>query len=79
MRHDEIKNITSALLSEVCKDVSKEPRLQPLTGETFLLRSANTDPEARLDISARGSWAKGQKAFFLTSEFFNQLPPVTLK
>ena len=64
MRHDEIKNITSALLSEVCKDVSKEPRLQPLTGETFSLRSANTDPEARLDISARGFWVKGQKAFF---------------
>ena len=64
MRHDEIRDITTALLSEVCKDVAKEPRLQPLTGEKFALRSANTDNDARVDISARGFWTKGQRAFF---------------
>ena len=30
--------------------------LQPLTGETFAARSANTDDNARLDIRARGFW-----------------------
>ena len=38
--------------------------LNELTGETLELRSANTSSEARLDISARGVWAKGQRAFF---------------
>ena len=41
-----------------------EPSLQPLNGENFLYRSANTDSEARLDVKARGFWNRGQDAFF---------------
>ena len=36
----------------------------PLGGELFNLRSANTNPQARLDIKARGFWNRGQDAFF---------------
>ena len=53
-RHDNLRNLEAALLSDVCKDVIIEPYLQPITGEEFDLRSANTDGEARLDVKARG-------------------------
>ena len=33
LRHNHIRNITSILLKEVCKDVRVEPQLQQLTGE----------------------------------------------
>ena len=51
------------LIDEVAYDVRIEPDLQPLTGET-LLSTANLDKEARLDISARGFWQRGEMAFF---------------
>ena len=42
----------------------RESTLQPLNGETFSYRTANTDAEARADIRARGFWSKGQDAYF---------------
>ena len=51
-----------ASISEVCQEVSTEPPLQPLTGE-WLPRSANKEPNARLDIRARGFWDGMQDAF----------------
>ena len=53
LRHNLVRNITSSLLSEVCKDVQVEPQLQPLTGESFAPSTA-TGNEVRLDICARG-------------------------
>ena len=44
------------MLQEVCKDVKTEPKLIPLSGETFRLKSTNTRQDTRLDISARGVW-----------------------
>ena len=51
IRHNEVRDITASLLSEVCSNVSMEPCLQPLTGEQLHLRSANSDPNARLDVA----------------------------
>ena len=51
------------MLNEVCSDVREEPPLQEITGENFKLRSANVEKYARLDVSARGFWIRGQKAF----------------
>ena len=62
-RHDILRNLEAASLSEVCKDVCVEPHLQLVTGEEFDLRSANTDNEARLDIKAKGFYKQGQCAF----------------
>ena len=62
-RHDDIRNFTAELLSEVCKDVAVEPMLTPLTGEKFKYKTTNTDEHARLDVSARGVWVKGSRAF----------------
>ena len=43
-------------VTETCHDVSIEPTLQPLTGETLSLLSANGDTNARLDVAASGIW-----------------------
>ena len=64
IRHNEVRDFTAELLSEVCKDVAVEPLLTPLTGEKFTLKSANKYDHARLDVSARGIWIKGSRAFF---------------
>ena len=65
MRHNELRDMTADLLSEVCKDVRVEPQLQELTGENLTSgRSVNRSNEARLDISARGVWCRNQRAFF---------------
>ena len=64
MRHNEIRDMTAKLLTEVCHNVATEPPLQPLSGETFVHRSANVGTEARLDIKARGFWNSTQDAFF---------------
>ena len=63
IRHNEIRDITGELLDEICHDVEIEPVLTPLSGERFKLRSTNIKEEARCDVSARGLWRKGQKAF----------------
>ena len=63
-RHNDLRHITVNLLSEVCKDVCVEPQLSSLSGETLVPKSANISAEARLDISARGVWTTGQRAFF---------------
>ena len=65
-RHNQIGDLEAILMSEVCKDVQREPPapLLPLSGEMFNLRSTNTASEARLDISARGIWNSVDKTFF---------------
>ena len=64
LRHNKIRDITGKLLEEVCFDINLEPKLLPLSGEKFPLRSANVSAEARSDISARGVWQKMDKVFF---------------
>ena len=64
LRHNEVRDMTAKLLSEVCHNVATEPHLQPLSGETFTHRSANVNAEARLDIKARGFWNSTQDAYF---------------
>ena len=52
-------------MSEVCHDVSKEPSLQPLSGESLSLRTCNRDDGARVDIKASGFWGgRFQSSFF---------------
>ena len=74
IRHNEIRDITASLLTEVCSNVATEPHLQPLSGETFRLASANTDDGARLDIRARGFWRVCQDAFFDVRVFHPNAP-----
>ena len=62
-RHNEIRDLEAEILQAVCTDVEVEPVLQEVTGEV-LPRGANKAPDARLDIRARGFWAREQSAFF---------------
>ena len=64
-RHNEIRDITAELISEVCHGISVEPPLQSLNGETFSYQSTNTADDARTNISASGFWGNTyQRAFF---------------
>ena len=62
-RHDEVRNITAQMLQEVCRDVRVEPPLIRTNGTVFHHRQANAADEARLDVSARDFWRRGQRAF----------------
>ena len=50
LRHNEIRDLTANLLSEVCHDVQVEPNLQPISDEQFCQASLNTEEGALLDI-----------------------------
>ena len=54
--HNEVRDLTAKLLTEVCHDVEIEPKLQQLTGEHLFNSTANTDDGACLDVKARGFW-----------------------
>ena len=65
IRHNEIRDITATLLTEVCHDVCVEPDLQPVTTDQLSGASANRQDGARLDISANGIWGgRFQKTYF---------------
>ena len=74
IRHNDIRDFTAELLSEVCNDVSIEPLLTPLSGEKFTHKTANTKADARVDVAARGVWMKGNRAYF-DVRVFNPLAP----
>ena len=47
--HNEIRDLTVSLMSEVCHDVQIEPHLHPLSGEIMHHRSAVLDDDAPVD------------------------------
>ena len=69
IHHNEVRDTTASLLTEVCHNVATEPPLQPLSRETFSAKSANSDDNAHLDIRVRGFWNNHQDAFFDISFF----------
>ena len=56
LRHNEIRDITASLLTEVCSEVCVEPDLQPVTPDQLNGASANSQDGARFDVSANGVW-----------------------
>ena len=63
--HNEVRDKTATLLSDVFKDAELEPSLLTLNGEEQTMRkTAKMNDEIQLDICARSSWVSGQKAFF---------------
>lgn len=56
IRHNEIRDLTANLLTEVCNDVCIEPELLPIDGEVFTGASSYSQDGARLDITANGIW-----------------------
>ena len=50
IRHNELRNLTASLLTEVCHDVQIEPHLQPTSREECPSFSTNIQDGARLDV-----------------------------
>ena len=65
IRHNEIRDLTANLLSEVCPDVGVEPALQPFDSEPLQYATANREDSARLDVIAQDFWGRNRHhAFF---------------
>ena len=71
IRHNEIRDITASLMSEVCHAVGTEPCLQPVTGEQLTHRTANREEGARLDIVAQSFWGRDRQSAFFDVRVFN--------
>ena len=71
IRHNEIRDLTADLLSEVCNNVCTEPELLPVTGENLAGASANIQPGARLDIAANGVWGGSFERTYFDVRVFN--------
>ena len=56
IRHNEIRDLTASLLTEVCHNVAAEPHLQPLNGETmaFAQPSQMMGPDLTSEQGASG-------------------------
>ena len=75
LRHNEIRDITASLLTEVCSEVCVEPELQPVAPDQLSGATANSQDGARLDVSANGVWGgRFQKTYF-DVRVFNPLAP----
>ena len=74
-RHNEIRDFTANVLTEVCHDICVEPTLQELNGESLPHATANSDDGARLDICAHSFWGDWfRRAFFDVSFFYPNAP-----
>ena len=63
-RHNDVCDITANWLSEVCRNVEREPPLMPLTGENIVPLSANRKDDARANMRVTGFWRRQQCVFF---------------
>ena len=75
IRHNEIRDLTATLLTEVCNDVCTEPELQPVTDEELIGATANSQAGARLDIAANGVWGGTFERTYFDIRVFNPHAP----
>ena len=75
LRHNDIRDITADFLTEVSPSVSVEPTLQPLTGEQLQYKTANSEDDARADVSAQGFWGDKRQLAFFDVRVFNPHAP----
>ena len=75
IRHNEIRDLTANLLTEVCSDVCIEPDLQPITGEVLTGATSNIQDGARLDIAANGFWGGRFERTYFDVRVFNPHAP----
>ena len=75
IRHNEIRDMTATLLTEVCHDVCIEPGLQPVPSEALTGATANHQDGARLDITASGFCGGTYERTFFDVRVFNPHAP----
>ena len=71
IRHNEVRDITAHLFSEVCHDVLIEPQLQELSGEALSYGSANRQDQARVDVAASGFWGSFHERAYFDVRIYN--------
>ena len=75
IRHNEVRDITADLFSEVCHNVGIEPGLQPVTEEPLRHRTANREDGARLDVVVESFWGRDRQRAFFDVRVFNPFAP----
>ena len=58
IRHNEVRDLTATLLTEVCSHVATEPELQPVSQEEFSLSAVYVQDGARMVIVMDGFWGE---------------------
>ena len=79
IRHNQVRDLTTKLLTDLCHDLSIEPHLQPITGETFTHASANIQDGAHLDVAVRGFWGSHFEMAFFDVKVFNPQAPSNMR
>ena len=59
IRHNDFRDLTANMMSEVCKYTKIELKLAPLSGEELQGRTSSNSNDARLDIRTRGFCKQG--------------------
>ena len=67
--------MANCYITEVCPNVGIEPMLQPLSGETYHLRSTSTKDGARLDIRTQNFWDTSQRNTYFNVRVFDSYAP----
>ena len=75
IRHNEIRDLTATLLTEVCNNVRIKPDLQPATNEVSSGATANLQDGAWLDIAANGVWGGTFERTYFDVRVFNPHAP----
>ena len=76
LHHNEIRDLTATLLTEVCSQVCVEPELQPVQhSDEFPLATSNTQDLARLDVAVNGFWCACSERCFIDVRVFNPFAP----
>ena len=75
IRHNELRDITADMLSQVCHNVSVEPHLQALSGEEMSYSTAIREDSARLDVKANGFFGDNFHTTYFDVRVFNPYAP----
>ena len=73
--HNEVRDLTATLLTEVCHDVCIEPGLQPISHEVLTGATSNTQDGDRLDIAVMAFGGTYEKSFIDVRVFNPHVPP----
>ena len=65
LQHNEVRDLVADCLKEArFAGVETEPTLQMIAGESFKLKSANKEDDARSDVKCVGFWSRMRQAYF---------------
>ena len=72
LRHNDIRDLTASLLTEVFSQVIVEAELQPVSNPNeYPLATSNTQDGARLDVAMNGFWGGQSEKCFVNVRVFN--------